>query len=134
LPDREALRVLRPNLKPDYLARRRATEHRLSKAAADALGRRFSARPVYFFLGDFSYLEDLFRPAALVLSLADLPADAITFTLGDSMSVESRRVYTRDEMDALFLAGDPVAEFGLSDRGGFQRRFIEVQVWGGIDE
>jgi hypothetical protein len=61
-----------------------------------------------------------------------LPLDAITFTLGDSMSVveqASRRVYSLDEAVALFAVGDAVAGFGLTDSHSFQDRFIEVQVW-----
>jgi len=140
LPDFEALRVLdrlrrkfRPTLKPNYLPRRRATEQWLAEAASALLGRRFDQGPGYFFLGDFSYTLDLSRPAALMIPLSTLPVDAITFTLGDSMSVVEqarRRVYSLDEMVALFAAGDAVAGFGLSDRCGFQDRFIEVQVWG----
>jgi hypothetical protein len=139
LPDFEALRVLdrlrrtfRPTLKPDYLARRRTTEQWLSEAASKLLGRRFDQGPGYFFLGDFSHAADPSRPAALMAPLASLPPDAITFTLGDSMSVveqASRRVYSLDEVVALFASGGAVAGFGLSDKRSFQNRFIEVQVW-----
>lgn len=142
LSDFEALRVLdrlrrtvRPTLKLDYLARRRATEQWLAEAAGQVLrlprnGDREG--PGYFFLGDFSHLADLSRPASLVVPLSSLPVASITFTLGDSMTVAEqadRRVYSTDEVVALFAAGETVAGFGLSDRGGFQRRFIEVQVW-----
>jgi hypothetical protein len=139
LPDFEALQVLdglrrkfRPTLKPNYLAHRRVTEQWLSQAAGKVLRRRFGQRPAYFFLGDFSHIPDPSRPAALMVPLSIFPSDAITFTLGDSMSVVKqvrRRVYSLDEMIALFAAGGAVAEFGFSDRTGFQARFIEVQVW-----
>ena len=90
-------RESRPTLKPDYLIRRHSTERWLAEAAAKALGRNFEQRPAYFFLGDFSHLMDLSRPAALVVPLSTLPPDSISFTLGDSMSVAEqpgRRVYT----------------------------------------
>jgi len=139
LPDFEASRILddlrrtsRPTLKPDYLARRRAVEKWLAEQANRVLRRTCEKRPVYFFLGDFSYYPDLSRPASLVVPLASLPPDAVTFTLGDSMSVaEGRapRLYHFQEMVALFADGEAVAGFGLSDRCGFQTRFIEVQLW-----
>lgn len=138
LPDFEASRTLdrlrrglRSTLKPGYLARRRRTEQWLSEAAGDVLGRRFGQGPGYFFLGDFSHTADLSRPAALLLPLFALPLDAVTCTLGDSMSVVEqprRKVYSLDQVVALFAVGEPVEGFGLSDRYGFQERFIEVQV------
>lgn len=139
LGDLEAARVVerlrrefRPGLKADYLERRRVTETWLASAAGEALGRPFGAPPVYFFLGDFSYLTDPSRPAALVLPLLSLPVDAVTLTLGDSMSVAAevgRRVYTLGEMVELFAAGEALAGFGFCDRDGFQKRFVEVQLW-----
>jgi hypothetical protein len=139
LSDFEALRVLdrlrrqfRPNLKPSYLERRRATEQWLGAAASERLGRRCSPGPGYFFLGDFSHMPDLSRPASLLVPLSTIPPDAITFTLGDSMSVVEqamRSVYLLDEVVALFATGDAVTRFGFCDRHGFQNRFIEVQVW-----
>ena len=139
LPDAEAARVVerlrresRPTLKTGYLERRRVTEAWLVAAAREALGRALNMPPVYFFLGDFSFVADPSRPAALVIPLSSLPADAVTFTLGDSMSVAAeagRRVYTLGEMIGLFAGGEALAGFGFCDRGGFQARFIEVQVW-----
>jgi hypothetical protein len=139
LPDLEASRAVerlrresRPSLKADYLARRRVTEEWLASAARAALGRAFGAPPVYFFLGDFSYMADASRPASLVMPLSSLPADAVTFTLGDSMSVavgRRRRVYTVREMIGLFGEGEALAGFGFCDRDGVQKRFVEVQVW-----
>lgn len=140
LPDAEALWILdrlrrksRPNLKPDYLARRRTTEKWLTDAATQVLKRTPTHPPAYFFLGDFSYLHDASRPASLVVPLSRLPSDAITFTLGDSMTVAEqpeRRLYKLDEIMSFSAAGD-VSEFGLSDKSGFQKRFIEVQLWEG---
>lgn len=139
LSDLEASRLVdqlrresRPTLKPDYLAHRRATEDWLFEAVAKALGRSFNQRPSYFFLGDFSHLPDRSRPSSLIVALRNMPANAMTFTLGDSMTVaaqSSRKLYRLDEVVALFVAGTAVAEFGLSDESGFQARFIEVQLW-----
>jgi hypothetical protein len=139
LPDFEASRILddlrrtsRPTLKPNYLARRRVVEKWLAEQANRVLRRTCERRPVYFFLGDFSYYPDLSRPASLVVPLASLPQDAITFTLGDSMSVAegpTPRLYHFQEMIELFADGEAVAGFGFSDRCGFQTRFIEVQLW-----
>jgi hypothetical protein len=56
----------------------------------------------------------------------------MTFTLGDSMTVleePGRRVYKLREMVALFHHREAVTGFGLSDKAGFQTRFVEVQVW-----
>ena len=142
LPDSEASWVLdrlrgglRPTLKPDYLTRRLETEKWLAEAARLALGITLAPRPSYFFLGDFSHGADRSRPAALVLPLSKLSPDAITFTLGDSMTVAEqphRRVYRLDEVACLFRAGDALSGFGFSDEDGFQARFIELQWWRGF--
>lgn len=139
LPDLEASRVLdrlrcesRPKLKSNYLGRRRVTEEWLGVAASEALGRVLGQPPIYFFLGDFSYMVDSSRPAALVVPVSILRVDAVTFTLGDSMSVaeeRGRRVYTLWEMVGLFAEGEAVAGFNFCDEAGYQARFIEVQVW-----
>jgi hypothetical protein len=139
LPEFEALQMIdrlrrqcRPTLKPNYFYRRLSTEQWLLDAVSKALGRRFEQRPAYFFLGDFSYGRDPSRPAALVLPLSTLPTGAISFTLGDSMTVAEqaeRRLYKLDEIVALFGADDAIARFGFSDQSGFQADFIEVQVW-----
>jgi hypothetical protein len=122
----------RPTLKPGYLARRRKTEEWLKDAASAALGRRCHEPPVYFFLGDFSYCADRSRPASLVIPLAAVPPDCMTFTLGDSMTVSSEpscRVCRLEEMVALFADGGTISGFGLTDKTGFQKRFIEMQLW-----
>jgi hypothetical protein len=139
LPDLEASRILdclrresRPTLKANYLARRRCTEEWLVQTASKVLGRVIRQQPAYFFLGDFSYIVDPSRPAALVIPLSILAPEAMTFTLGESMSVaeeSGRQVYKLQEMAALVHQGEAVAGFGLSDKAGFQTRFVEVQVW-----
>jgi hypothetical protein len=141
LPEDEALRVLdrlrkesRPKLKADYLYRRLFTEKWLTQAASDVLGRSLESPPVYFFLGDFSYFPDISRPASLVVPVSSLPANAMTFTLGDSMSVAKtamRCLYTLAELKTVFADESGVASFGLSDKTGFQTRFVEMQLWDG---
>ncbi len=60
----------RPTLKNNYLIRRRLRpEEWLAVAAREVLGRAVGQPPVYFFLGDFSYMADPSRPAALVIPL-----------------------------------------------------------------
>lgn len=139
LEDFEAEQILnrlrhesRPGLKPGYLSRRRITEQWLSQAASAALQRNLARPPIYFFLGDFSHLSDQSRPASLIVPLSSLPPDAITFTLGDSMSVVAGthpRLYKIEEMIKIFTNGEAVSGFGFSDKFGFQARFIEVQLW-----
>lgn len=139
LSDIEASQILdrlrrdsRPTLKPNHLARRRVTEEWLWAEATKLLGRSCEEHPTYFFLGDFSYHGDPSRPAALVVPLSSFPTDAITFTLGDSMSVveqPTRRVYNFDEMAAFFANGEVAARFGFSNASGLQPSFIELQLW-----
>ncbi len=72
------------------------------------------------------------RPATLQLPISILRSDAVTFTLGDSMTVvqkDSRKVYTLSEIITLFASSDAVSDFGLTDRYSFQERFIEMQLW-----
>ncbi len=125
-------RECRPTLKPNYLERRRATEEWLTGAAKKLLKQTFAAEPVYFFLGDFSNCEDPSRPAALVVPLENLPVGAMTFTLGDSMTVAEepgRMVHNFQQMMALFCQGDHLSRFSFCDRSGFQKLFIEAQLW-----
>lgn len=134
LPDSAALAILdrlrresRPTLKPNYLHRRRITERWLCQAASEAL----VERPAYFFLGDFSHGEDVSRPATLLLPISVFPSDAITFTLGDSMNVveqSDREIYTVQQLTEMFAA-NALGDFAVSDRDGFQARFIELQLW-----
>jgi len=54
--------------------------------------------------------KDPTRPAGLIVPLSTLPARAIFFTLGDSMTVAE---YKLDELLALFVAGEAVGRFGF---------------------
>jgi hypothetical protein len=129
---RATLQRLRPELQANYLERRWATEAWLADASAKVLRRNFGGRPAYFFLGDFSYHGDASRPEALVMPLARLPREALTFTLGDSMSVAEEaepRVYSFAEMEELFASGELPSRFSFSNAGGFAAKFVELQVW-----
>jgi hypothetical protein len=120
------------SLKPGYLARRRVTESWLHASAQQLLRRPLPKWPVYFFLGDFSHMQDVSRPASLQVPFVRLRPEEVTFTLGDSMTVAAQpdaRVYGHQEVEALFQQG-LASGVGLSDRCGFQKSFIEVQLWG----
>lgn len=139
LPDSEASAIIDrlrskycSTLKANYLVRRRSAEQWLSITASVLLGRRVKHWPTYFFLGDFSHVEDRSRPSALVIPLSRLPQDALTFTLGDSMKIAEERMprlFSLREIVDLFAEGEPVAGFGISDKSGVQARFIEMQLW-----
>ena len=151
LPDAQAEEILdeiraagRRRIKADYLRRRRAVEDWLISESKRKLGELHLERPIYFFLGDFADGRDPSRPRSMVLPLAEIPPDAITFTYPDSMAslpiatqdhhARHRkdyhgRVFTLDEI------GGVVARFGLPGER-WQRepsmlydRFIEAQVW-----
>lgn len=138
LPESVAVAILdklrresRPTLKENYLSRRRITEEWLRQAASKTLRRELRNRPAYFFLGDFSHGKDASRPANLILPISILPSAAITFTLGDSMTVvehPNRSVYAIHDVAEMFAA-NALSDFGVSDRECFQRRFVEVQLW-----
>ncbi len=108
------------------------------------LGRTPLDRPIYFFLGDFADGQDLSRPQSHVLPLAKFPAQALTFTVPDSMAslplatLPDHRQHRRDYHGRVFtlpeiaefvrqygLPGTPSAAPALSPYD----RFIEVQVW-----
>jgi|SRR5579862_1351483 len=138
LPDPEAERILgklreefRPTLKPHYLSRRRDTELWLSQAASALFGQPLCL-PGYFFLGDFSYMQDRSRPAALVIPLSVLPVQATTFALGDSMTIAAqpdRRLYGLSEISGVLAAVDQLTGGVFTDRAGPRSRFVEIQVW-----
>ncbi len=133
LPDAEAEEILaairasgRRQVRSVYLVRRRAAEAWLADECRRLLGDRPRRHPIYFFLGDFDDGKDPSRRSAIILPLASLPADALTFTYGDSMTVHRDRdrgakdggAFTLDEIRRF------VAAAGLPTGG-----FIEVQLW-----
>lgn len=151
LADADAERVLddirasaRPGLKPNYLARRRATERWLMAERIRKLGPPHLSHPVYVFLGDFDDGLDPARPDAFKLPLGLIPPGDMTFTYPDSMAslplatkpehAADRRPY-HGEVFTLAEVEQVVAEFGMPDPLRQDRastrfdRFIEVQIW-----
>ena len=128
-------------MKLNYLERRLETEQWLLAARTRKLGRPYLAHPIYFFLGDFADGRDPLRPASLVMPLAALPPDTITFTYPDSMAslplgaAEAHRPERQPYHGQVFTLAeikDVIREFGLpGDRWKTDTydRFIEVQVW-----
>lgn len=154
LPRREAEAILSKmrasshlRIKPDYLDRRLRTERWLLAERRRKLGEPHLARPVYFFLGDFADGQDPLRPASLVLPLAALPPDAVTFTYPDSMAslplgrdrkhAADRRPY-HGHVFTLAEITEVVRRYGMPGPSGKAEdpravdRFIEVQVWDGL--
>jgi len=147
LPDEAAERILdniraagTARLRASYLRKRRVTEAWLIAERTRRLGPPRLPRPLYFFLGDFADGLDPSRPQSVVLPLAALAPEMLTFTYPDSMASFSLarrdghaadrkphhgRVFILEEIRAL------VADEGLPDPRGDARfdRFIEVQVW-----
>jgi hypothetical protein len=145
LAEEEAERILaeirnsgRPNLKSNYLPRRRKTEAWLMSERYRKQGWPYLDHPVYFFLGDRSDWRHASRPASVVLPLKLFPEDALTFTFPDSMAslplaTEDRyladrrdyhgKVFTLAEIDAV------IAEVGMPSGRDRYDTFVEVQVW-----
>jgi hypothetical protein len=134
----------RPGIKPNYLERRLETERWLLAERTRKLGNPRLSHPIYFFLGDFADGLDPSRPASLVMPLAALPPDVVTFTYPDSMAslplgnargdARERKPY-HGEVFTLAEIKDIVAAYGLpgerwkTDLSMRYDRFIEVQVW-----
>ena len=148
LPPKDAERVLddirasgKRSIKPSYLQRRLRTEAWLIEQRTGKLGYTPLARPVYFFLGDFSDGLDPSRPNSLVMPLAALPENVLTFTYPDSMASlplatkEEHRPERRPYHGQVFTLPeiiDVVERFGFSQADHTMNqfdRFIEVQLW-----
>ena len=151
LPAAEAERILDEirvggtrRIKANYLRRRHAVEDWLISERRRKLGATRLDRPIYFFLGDFADGLDPSRPASLVLPLAALPPDVLTFTYPDSMASlplsrhDHHRAERKDHHGKVFTLAEireVVARFGLpGDRWKTEAsmrydRFVEVQVW-----
>jgi hypothetical protein len=151
LPDAEAQHLLdnialsgkRP-VRENYLRRRRKTEAWLLTERRRKMGTPAIEHPIYFFLGDMADGPDPSRPESIVLPLAALPADMLTFTLPDSMASLPLSLHDEHKADrrsyhgkvfTLEEIGQVIAEFGLpaerwqTDRAVKYDRFIEVQLW-----
>lgn len=121
---------------PEYLQRRMAVEERLRKEFISKGGKPTLSHPIYFFLGRNEQFEKQDRNKAYRIRLADLPANSVSFTYGDSMfsfDEDYRRlkgegyvsdlcphVYKLEELPSLFSHADFRSPAGLH---------IEAQVW-----
>jgi hypothetical protein len=134
----------RLGIKSNYLERRLETERWLLNERTRKLGAPRLRHPLYFFLGNFADGLDPSRPASLVMPLAVLPPDTVTFTYPDSMAglpldKETGKVCERmpyhGQVFTLAEVKHVVATFGMSgerwktDPSMRYDRFIEVQVW-----
>lgn len=131
-------------LKADYLERRLTTERWLYAERKRKLGKTRLDHPIYCFLGDFADGLDPSRPESLVIPLAALPPETLTFTYPDSMAslaLATKAAHAAERMPyhgqvfTLDEIRDVIAEHGMPDQRGkmavpkFNDRFIEVQVW-----
>lgn len=131
-------------IKPNYLARRRATEAWLLSERTRKIGVPKLRHPIYFFLGDMTDGADPSRLCSCVVPLERFPAYTITFTYPDSMA--SHLIGFREDLAGERLLPDGqlftlaeitrlVAEEGLpgirwqSDPRRRHDRFIEMQLW-----
>ena len=151
LPDAQAQRILdtialsgKRFIRENYLQRRRKTEAWLLSERQRKMGSPAIGHPIYFFLGDMADGLDPSRPESIVLPLAALPADMLTFTFPDSMASLPLSLYDEHASDRMSYHGQVftleeirqvIAEFGMpgegsqSDRTAKYDRFIEVQLW-----
>ncbi|MDX3810150.1 hypothetical protein ACXIUS_15245 [Bosea thiooxidans] len=131
-------------IKPNYLARRRATEIWLLSERTKKLGAPKLRYPVYFFLGDMADGLDASRPCSHVLPLAHFPAETITFTYPDSMASyllgfradlacerlpHHGKIFTLDELDILVRDTGMPADRWRNEPRRRHDRYIEMQLW-----
>lgn len=151
LADEEAASVLdeigrsgRRTIKPNYLARRRATEAWLRKERARRFGPACPPNPVYSFLGDVADGADPSRPCSLVMPLSRFDPSIVTFTYPDSMAsfllgfrrdlAEQRlphhgKLFTLPEIEALVASEGLPGDRWRHDPVRRHDRFIEMQLW-----
>lgn len=120
-------------LRHDYLERRLETERWLLRECTRKLGTPRLTHPLYFFLGDFADGLDPARPASLIVPLAAMPPETLTFTYLDSMASLRDSGPWHGKVFSLWEIKDVVANEGLPqaccDREALPKPFIEVQVW-----
>lgn len=113
---------------PGYYEKRLRTEEWLYGAFLAKGGEAETRRPLYFVLGESVFLHEWFgRGTVYTFDLRDVPLRALSFTLGDSMSVVDRRdraVLTADELSAC-LAGCGLET--LRQKQGIH--YVEAQLW-----
>lgn len=115
-----------------YYPERLEVDRRLYERFVRLGGRPEQEHPLSFVLEGSEMLDGWFgHGAAIRAPLSSIPAEFVSFTYGDSMTVTKRRG------DFTMLTKDALAK-AIGDRGGIERfldevreeyRYIEVQVW-----
>ncbi len=113
---------------PGYYEKRLRTEAWLYRAFLEKGGRPQTPHPLYFVLGGSGYLHRWFGSGpSYTLDMRDVPREALSFTLGDSMSVVDRTgrdVFTPDEMAGRLAVLDLPA---VLEEAGIH--YVEAQLW-----
>lgn len=121
----------------DYLRKRGELEDTIRKLFEDKGGQPKLARPHYLILGACPWVKEWYVDGQEVrIRLADIPADCVSFTYGDSfpaMNVRDGKPY-RGKVYTLPELGDIIGRYGLPqewnpDGRGGPERYIEAQVW-----
>lgn len=119
-----------------YYKKRIHTEEWLYSKFIELGGKPKNTTPLYFVLGESSYLNDWFENGMKTkLLLSHIDSDDVSFTFGDSMS----KMDSEDRMDpfnkeTLFKFIHEISEDVISFLIDLnkQNRYIEVQLWNDI--
>ena len=117
----------------NYYPRRLETDRLLRAMFIELGGRPAEEHPLSFVLQGSDYLDGWFDHGIVTrLPLACVPADQISFTLGDSMAMLAREghvsMLTRDMLEKEIAAHPQGAEGWLREMQD-RYRYIEVQLW-----
>lgn len=117
----------------NYYPRRLETDRRMYERFVSLGGKPREKHPLSFVLGDSEYLKEWFGNGTVTrLSLANIPAEAISFVYGDSMSTLARTG------DFEMVTKDILAERLATYKGSISEfmkeinetcHYIEVQLW-----
>lgn len=116
-----------------YYKKRLRTEEWLHSSFLALGGNPLNSHPIYFVLGESTYLKDWFENGIQTkLLLGDIDSADISFTFGDSMSImDSEDRMNPFNKESLFQfiheTTDDIASF-LSNLDK-QNRYIEVHLW-----
>ena len=117
----------------NYYPRRLATDRMLYERFVKLGGKPVEKHPLSFVLGDSEYLKEWFGNGTVTrLSLANIPAEAISFVYGDSMSTLARtgdfEMVTKDILaERLAAYKGSISEFMKEINETCY--YIEVQLW-----
>ncbi len=117
----------------NYYPRRLETDQMLYERFIELGGNPKEEHPLSFVLGESNYLKEWFGNGTVTkLSLANIPADSISFVYGDSMSTLARtgdfEMITKEMLEERLAAyeGDFSAFMKEIDATCY---YIEVQLW-----